>query len=445
MKNKILALVEIAIVLCSVFLVATLPAAAITNYESGITNYEETASEDDYVLGIYGNANEDDTIDMRDLTYVKLIFFGKKPETELADAKYDGKINPLDFIQIKLIIVGKEKELTIIDAVGKAVTIYKPIKRIVVCHAMFAEVLRSLGAEDKIVGIPSYMAEYTVFYPDLSKLPTVGGASKPDSEAILSLNPDLVIVYGTWAEYLEGHLQNIAPVARLTYRPFSTTEEDIRKLGYIVDREKEAEELIDFHEGYLSIIKDRIAGVSEDEKPRVYLEYSDYRTTAIGSGTHEMLIMAGGRNIAADLTGFPYVDPEWVIEQNPDIIIARARSTVIPCGYSEDDPLAIKEKREKIMNRPELAEVEAVKNEKVYCFTTAISTGLSYFIGIPYIARWLHPDLFDDLDPEAVHQEYLTRFQRLDYDLDEHGVFAYPPIEIDGGLAGIPDRYKGQN
>jgi competence protein ComGC len=87
-KNKIFVLVEIAIVLCSVFLVATLPAiAAEQNQEMQKASASEvtTASEDDYVLGIYGNANEDDTIDMRDLTYVKLIFFGKKPETELAD------------------------------------------------------------------------------------------------------------------------------------------------------------------------------------------------------------------------------------------------------------------------------------------------------------------------------------------------------------------------
>jgi iron complex transport system substrate-binding protein len=76
-KKKIIALLEIAIVLGLLFLVA-LPATTIA------------AGEDDFVLGVYGNANEDDTIDMRDLTYVKLIFFGKKPETELADAKYDG-------------------------------------------------------------------------------------------------------------------------------------------------------------------------------------------------------------------------------------------------------------------------------------------------------------------------------------------------------------------
>ena len=44
------------------------------------------------------------------------------------------------------------------------------------------------------------------------------------------------------------------------------------------------------------------------------------------------------------------------------------------------------------------------------------------------MAKWFHPDLFKDLDPEAIHQEYLTRFQNLDYDLDKNGVFVYPPL-----------------
>ena len=132
-KNKVLVFLEIAIVLCSVFLVALPAIAAEQNQEMQKTSADTitTASEDDYVLGIYGNANEDDTIDMRDLTYVKLIFFGKKPETEFADAKYDGKINPLDFIQIKLIIVGKEKEITIVDSTDRIVTVKKPVKRVV--------------------------------------------------------------------------------------------------------------------------------------------------------------------------------------------------------------------------------------------------------------------------------------------------------------------------
>ena len=52
---------------------------------------------------------------MHDLTYVKCIFVDKKPETELADAKYDSKINPLDFRSsiIKIYIYIKvENEVT---------------------------------------------------------------------------------------------------------------------------------------------------------------------------------------------------------------------------------------------------------------------------------------------------------------------------------------------
>jgi peptide/nickel transport system substrate-binding protein len=55
----------------------------------------------------FGDANEDGTIDIKDVTYVKLIIFGKKPTTELADANQDGRINVGDVIQIKLIILRK--------------------------------------------------------------------------------------------------------------------------------------------------------------------------------------------------------------------------------------------------------------------------------------------------------------------------------------------------
>jgi len=70
-KNKMLALLEIAVVLCSMFLVAIPVIAAGQNQERQNANASTitTASEDEFVLGVYGNANEDDTIDMRDLTY----------------------------------------------------------------------------------------------------------------------------------------------------------------------------------------------------------------------------------------------------------------------------------------------------------------------------------------------------------------------------------------
>jgi iron complex transport system substrate-binding protein len=456
-KNEVLTMVEVAVVLCLVLVVAIPAIAAEQNQEmqkASASTITTTASEDDYILGIYGNANEDDTIDMRDLTYVKLIFFGKKPETELADAKYDGKLNPLDFIQIKLIIVGKEKELTYVDVCGDAETVYKPIKRIADLSAGFAtEVLRALDAEGRIVAVSNSITKNLVFFPELSKLPVVAGSGGgplfvPDYEAILSQNPDAVMTYIPWAsiwtlkknEWKEN-LPGVQIISLGFINPMgaeytgasgvgkhSSILENTRKLGYILDKEDEAEEFCDWYERWLNQIKERTAKLSEDEKPRIYTEWrQDY--LFLKGRHHQICVLAGGIDLLDDLpTISGKIDPEWVMEKNPDIIII-ARSPGFSGGYGTDDPSGMKAIRDGVLNRPELANVAAVKNDRVYAEDTGLTNGPRTIITIAYHAKWYHPELFDDIDPRAIHQEYLTRFQGLDYDLDKHGVFVYPPLE----------------
>ena len=420
-KNKLLT----AIVLCALVLVA-LPGIA--------------AAQEDETLDIYGNANEDDTIDMRDLTYVKLIFFGKKPETELADAKYDGKINPLDFIQIKLIIVGKEKEITIVDSADRIVTVKKPIERIIVTGTGSAEVLRSIKATDHIVGVSnSIITAETFFYPEFSGYPAVGDVwSSIDVEKVLELQPDVIFfpatIFISKGDELQSTLESIDPditVIRFdSFKPNSHVQE-IEKLGYILEKGDEAEEYLSFYQSTMNTIKERVEGLSEDDKPTVYFEgcrgpYWAAGGAGSGAGGHEMIVRVGGINIFGDTTlGYYEVDPEEVARLNPEIILKLA---VYIGGYhlDVDDTAGLKAVRDEIMNRPELSNVRAVKNERVYVVDKVFFSGVSHFIATPYVAKWFHPDLFKDLDPKAIHQEYLTRFQGLDYDLNEHGVFVYP-------------------
>ena len=269
----LLVLLEIVVVLCSVFLVAIPTIAAEQNTQKVVSTIT-TALGDDFVLDIYGNANEDDTIDMRDLTYVKLIFFGKKPETELADAKYDGEINPLDFVQIKLIIVGKEKELTLIDdpPFGKAKTIKKPVERVVAGPSYTPEAIRGIGATDKLVGICSYTAKYTSLYPEISKLPTIGKYTAPDIEAMLDLDADIFFAYGKSPDIgYEDKIEDAGiRVVRLSFYG-DTVIQDIIKLGYVLDKREEAEELSGYINGYMETVKSRTEGLTEDEKPKVFL------------------------------------------------------------------------------------------------------------------------------------------------------------------------------
>ncbi|MEA3293571.1 MAG: hypothetical protein U9P81_01155 [Euryarchaeota archaeon] len=42
------------------------------------------------------------------------------------------------------------------------------------------------------------------------------------------------------------------------------------------------------------------------------------------------------------------------------------------------------------------------------------------------VRRWNGWSLSNDLDPQAVHPEFMTEFRRLDYDPDKYVVFTYP-------------------
>ena len=145
-----------------------------------------------------------------------------------------------------------------------------------------------------------------------------------------------------------------------------------------------------------------------------------------------MPVIAGATNIAADLVGgqggYVKVDLEWIIKQNPDCIVRWSTSSN-SSGYESDDSAVLKKQLEEITKNPDWKDIAAVKNNRVYQFADIWSSP-ACFITAAYFAKIFYPDLFKDLDPQAIHQEYLTRFQHLDYDLDKHGVFVYPPPEV---------------
>ena len=324
---------------------------------------------------------------------------------------------------------------------GKPITIYRPPERIITLHSNSAEILKLLKSKDKIVGIDKYISDEKFFFPDISKLPIVGSMSDPDAEEIIRLNPDIIIAYGSyftkWSIYLENKLKGTGiTLARLDcYKP-ETMSDDIIKLGHFLDRAEEAEEFVDWYEGYLSIINDRVEELTEDEKPIVYVEgYTDYKTYSEGTGAHQACIMAGGINIAADLPGkYPKVDSEWVINQSPDIIVKVVSSTKVSGGYGENDPSEMKAVWEDIVNRDGWSDIPAVRDRKVYLIHAGGTwNDPKYFIGLAYLAKWFNSTLFEDVNPKVMHWEYLTEFQGLDYDLDKHGVFVYhPELHPDG-------------
>jgi iron complex transport system substrate-binding protein len=275
---------------------------------------------------------------------------------------------------------------------------------------------------------------------DLASLPTIGAYSQPDYEAILRLNPDVLIAYRckTFQEKLPGVTVFYAGYGE-PYPP-ENLPADMRKLGILFDRRNQAEDYIDWHNKYLNIITDRVSVLSEEEKPRVYTLYPRLGFYMC-RGNYPPVKVAGGICIGEDL-GSEFavsVDPEWVIKQNPDIIVA----TTIPDrgAYETDDKSGLIAERNQILNSPELAKVTAVEKKRVYLQNNyALGLFPNFILSIVYYAKWFHPDLFQDLDPQAVHQEYLDRFQKIDFQVSEHGVFVYPPLQS----GAVPEPARGK-
>lgn len=383
-----------------------------------------------YTLQIFGNANMDDTIDEQDIEYVQGIIDGSKDKTDLADANHDGTIDKEDITQIELIIDGTEKKLTIVDNNGRIVTINTPANR-VVCFYRDSEPLVAIGAKDKIIGLDSiFMNRYM---PEISEgaglmdAPNVGSQSEPNYEKILELMPDVVSSPSAFtsparAAEMAAHLPHEIPVAGIDF--YSTTGDqrfqNIEMLGYLVGKEEKARELVDWIQGYESTLVERTKDLASDEKPTVLCfmgPSNKVQSTAHGSGLIESL--GGGRNLAYGVVpsnaSSVEVSNEWIVEQNPDVIFVSSE-----LGWNTTTEEAESMFKE-FIDKPGWDKMSAVVNGKVYLidYTTMINR---YIIGGCYIAKCLHPELFEDIDPENVNKEYFEKFLGFDH----KGVWIYP-------------------
>lgn len=315
----------------------------------------------------------------------------------------------------------KKESIRIQDATGRSVQVGLPVKKLVVLTSDALEVIRTLKAKDLVVGINTGIANEPRFWPELKGRPVVGGWSEANYELIAELKPDLVICYGRWpGPDLEKKLEPFGiKVVRLDFYKLPFLEKEVETLGRILGKEQEARRFIDWYRDKLNLIQEALKHVNH--RPDVYVEsYTQYHTTGPGSGGHEMCVLAGGHNIASDSSiPYPKITPEWVLAKNPHAIIKA--STVRNC-YAMIDSGSLKHVRNRIMARPAWDNIRAVQDGKVYVLGSDIWTGPRAIIGISYMAKWFHPEVFKFLDPKKFHREYLENFQNIKY----HGVYVYP-------------------
>jgi len=273
------------------------------------------AAASDYTFGIFGNANEDDTINMQDVTYTELIILEYKDQTQLADGKHDDRINMQDVTQIELIILGREKELTILDSAGRVMTVNQPVERTIPLITGFTGFLYELGAGDTIVGVPqsgAYPTQY--YYPQVEGLPDVGGGAAFSVEKVVELQPDVVFTTDRGITKTTPLIELGIPVVAQTTNNLDDLISNVRVIGIIVDKHKEAEVMAMEMEATFSMISERTEDIPEGDKPLVYVESSSGKTYGANTYCTESINLAGGINIYGD-------SPIWLPEPSYEYVV----------------------------------------------------------------------------------------------------------------------------
>jgi len=233
----------------------------------------------------------------------------------------------LIFIVI-LSIYGTLNAETVEDQLGRSIELPNNPQRIVALAPSVTEIIFALHQEERLKGVTRY-SDYPV---EASELPRVGSYIRLDLEKIVALNPDLCIAIkdGNPKE-LVNRLQSIKiPVYVVDPRNLETVIQTIVEIGSLLNTAERADILAKNMQNRLQRIRKLVAGTAH--RPRVFIQIGISPIISAGSNTfiHDLIILAGGINVAAGSSAYPRFSREQVLALSPDVIIitSMARKSV---------------------------------------------------------------------------------------------------------------------
>ncbi|MFO8033853.1 MAG: ABC transporter substrate-binding protein [Candidatus Bipolaricaulota bacterium] len=265
------------------------------------------------------------------------------------------------------------------DDRGEEIEIAEAPERVVVLAALYGEILVDLSAVELVVGV----ADSPDNPEELQGLPTVGPSFSPSVEAILGLEPDLVL--GGWGDVRSGLERAQVPVLTAGQEGaiiagVSDIFAAIRAVGEALGKSEEAARLIGDIALEIVLTESLVLGRTDVKVAFLYMAAPNSPPYANGKGTieHELLLRAGGDNAFADVDGFSPVSLEEVLARDPDVIFT--------------DPTQI----DHILDSEHLEQITAVREGRVHGVRAAETTSTGVAQALREMARRLHPEAFEE-------------------------------------------------
>ena len=275
--------------------------------------------------------------------------------------------------------------ITITDAVDNEITLEEAPKTIVSMMPSNTEILFALGLNEEIVGVNDYDN-----YPEEALEKEKIGGMEFNVEKIVSMNPDIVFAHESGLGTGEAGLQQIRDAGVKVFvvknaANFDETYSTIEQIGRATGKLEEAEKIVEDMKAKVEEVKEKVAKV--ETKKTVFVETSDVPeiyTPGKGTFMQEILDMVNAENIAADQEGWFKIDPEEIVNRNPDTIIVM---------YSYVPNIV-----ESVKARDGFDSITAVKNNAVIQVDENLTsrTGPRLAEGLEEVAKAIYPEAFSE-------------------------------------------------
>jgi ABC-type Fe3+-hydroxamate transport system substrate-binding protein len=258
-------------------------------------------------------------------------------------------------------------------------------RRIVSVIPATTEMIFAMGAGSRLVAVGTF----DKFPPEAMKLPKVGALLNPDTERILSLRPDLVIVYATQTELKRSLDRASIPYYSYQHRAMPDIMATIRSLGARIGFAAQAEALASSMERDLAQVRARVAG---RKRPRTLLVFERDPSTlqnTYASGGYgflaDLLDVAGGDNVFGDIN-------KQAVQASAEMILTRRPDAIIELRYGDNARPADPARDLKVWSP--LGAVPAVKSKRIQVLVgdQFVVPGPRIVDAARQLARALHPE-----------------------------------------------------
>lgn len=263
----------------------------------------------------------------------------------------------------------------------------EPPQRIISLVPALTEMLFAIGAGPRVVAVSSF----DHYPPEALARPRVGALLDPDVERILSLTPDLVAIYGSQADLRRQLTRASIPIYDYRHGGLAEVLTTLRDLGRVTGQAAQAERVAAEIERRLAAVRARTASVPRVRTLFVFgRQPGALRNVYVAGGKgflHDMLTVAGGENVFADVA-------QESVQATSEVILARRPDVVLE--VHEGPELTPAHIRRLVADWAVLASVPAVKAGRVLVVSGEglVVPGPRVAGVVERLARVLHPSRF---------------------------------------------------